>query len=150
MSNMDSDSRNIKVLFVCVHNSGRSQVAEEYLNRIGGDRFEAESAGYSPEGMHPLIEQVMKEDGFDLSGKKTQSAWDLFKEGKMFNYIITVCNRAHEEECPLFPKPFTQLNWPYPDPGSFEGTEEEKLEQARELRDSIKKRIEQFVEETNI
>lgn len=145
---MASSGDKIKVLFICVHNSGRSQIAEAYLKKIGGDRFEVESAGYKPTSLNPFIRKVMEEDGFDLSKKETQSTWDFFKEGKHFKYIITVCDRAHEEECPLFSKPFVQLNWPYPDPESFTGTEEEKLEQARMLRDSIKTRIEQFVEET--
>ncbi len=144
---MSSSSNKIKVLFVCIHNSGRSQIAEEYLKRIGEDRFEVESAGYSPTSLSPLIRKVMEEDGFDLSGKKTQSAWDLFREGRLFNYVITVCDRAHEEECPLFPKPFTQLNWPFPDPESFTGTEKEKLERARALRESIKDKVKKFVEE---
>ncbi len=138
----------IKLLFVCVHNSGRSQIAEEYLKRIAGDRFEAESAGLKPAGLNPLVQKVMEEEGFDLSGKKTRSTWDLFKEGRSYNYIITVCDRAYEKECPLFPKPYVQLNWPFPDPGSFTGTGEEKLEQTRSLRDSIKARTEQFVRET--
>lgn len=145
---MGSSDNKIKVLFVCVHNSGRSQIAEAYLKKIGGDRFEVESAGYKPTNLHPLVQKVMEEDGFDLSGNKTQSAWDLFKEGRLFKYVITVCDRAHEEECPLFPKPFVQLNWPYSDPESFIGTEEEKLEQARILRNSIKENVEKFVEET--
>lgn len=146
---MANDGSKIKVLFVCVHNSGRSQIAEEYLKRIGGDRFEVESAGYKPTSLNPLVEKAMEEDGFDFSGKQTQSAWDLFKEHRLFNYVITVCDRVHEEECPLFPKPFLQLNWPFLDPESFEGTEEERLEQARVLRDSIKERVEKFVEETD-
>ncbi|WP_407356130.1 arsenate reductase ArsC [Methanolobus sp. WCC5] len=137
-----------KVLFICVHNSGRSQIAEEYLKRIGGDRFEVESAGFKPTGLDPLIKQVMEEDGFDLRDKKTQAVWDLFREGRLFKYVITVCDRANEEECPIFPRPFVQLNWPFPDPAAFTGTEDEKLEQARTLRDSIRKRIQQFVEET--
>ncbi len=131
-----------------MHNSGRSQIAEEYLKRIGGDRFEVESAGYKPTSLNPFVLRVIEEEGFDLSEKKTQSAWDLFKEGRHFRYVITVCDRAHEEECPLFSKPFVQLNWPFPDPESFTGTDDEKLEQARILRDSIKKRVEIFVEET--
>ncbi len=144
---MASSDNKIKVLFVCVHNSGRSQIAEAYLKKIGGDRFEVESAGYKLTSLNPLVQKVMEEDGFDLSGKKTQSAWDLFKEGRLFKYVITVCDRAHEEECPLFPKPFVQLNWPYSDPESFTGTEEEKLEKARTLRNSIRESVEKFVEE---
>ncbi|WMW25845.1 arsenate reductase ArsC [Methanolobus sediminis] len=144
---MVSGNNKIKVLFICIRNSGRSQIAEAYLKKIGRERFEVESAGYKPEPINPLVLKVMEEDGFDLSSSKPQSVWDLFREGRFYQYIITVCDRAHEEECPLFPKPFLQLHWPYPDPETFTGSEEEKLEQARELRDLIMKRIEQFVED---
>lgn len=144
---MVSDNNKIKVLFICIRNSGRSQIAEAYLKKIGGERFEVESAGYKPEPVNPLVLEVMKEEGLDLSTKTPQSAWDCFKEGRLYQYVITVCDRAHEEECPLFPKPFTQLHWPYPDPETFNGTEEEKLEQTRKLRDAIKGRIGKFVED---
>lgn len=139
--------KKIKVLFVCVHNSGRSQMAEEYLRRIGGELFEVESAGLEPTSVNPLVITAMKEDGFDLSKKSTQAAWNLFREGKFYNYVITVCDRIQEKECPIFPKPFIQLKWSFPDPESFSGTEEEKMEQVRDLRDSIKNRIEEFAEE---
>ncbi len=142
---MTSGKDKTKVLFLCVHNSGRSQIAEEYLKRIGGSNFEVESAGLQPTDINPFVLEVMKEDGFDLSEKKTQSAWELFKAGRMFRYVITVCDRAHEEECPLFPRPFVQLNWPFPDPRSFTGTEDERIQKTRQLRDSIKARVEQFV-----
>lgn len=137
-----------KVLFICVHNSGRSQIAEEYLKRIAGDHFEVESAGLNPTELHPLVRKVLEEDGFELNDKKTQAAWDLFREGKLYKYVITVCDKAHEKDCPIFPRPFNQLNWPFPDPESFTGTEEEKIVQFRSLRDSIKMRVEEFVEET--
>ncbi len=142
---MTSGKDKTKVLFLCVHNSGRSQIAEEYFKRIGGSNFEVESAGLQPTDINPFVLEVMKEDGFDLSEKKTQSAWELFKAGRMFRYVITVCDRAHEEECPLFPRPFVQLNWPFPDPRSFTGTEDERIQKTRQLRDSIKARVEQFV-----
>lgn len=131
-----------------MHNNGRSQIAEEYLKMFAGNRFEVEGAGLNPTNLHPLVQRAMEKDEFDLSKKKTQSAWDLFKEGKLYKYVITVCHRANEKGSPLFPKPYTQLNWPFPDPESFEGTEEEKLQQTRILRDSIKSRVEQFIEDT--
>jgi arsenate reductase len=145
---MAYNNRKIKVLFICVHNSARSQMAEEYLRRIGGDRFEVESAGLKPSSINPIVIDVMKEDGFDLRRKKTQAAWDLFRQGRLYSFVITVCDRKNEAECPIFPRPFVQMNWPFPDPETFTGTDEEKMEQMRTLRDSIKKRIEQFVEET--
>ena len=145
---MVHSDKKIKVLFVCVHNSARSQMSEEYLRRIGGERFEVESAGLEPTDLNPLVIAAMAEDGFDLSTKKSQAVWNLFREGKFYNYVITVCDRTHEKECPIFPKPFVQLKWSFPDPGSFSGTYNEKMEQTRILRDAIRTRIEQFVEET--
>lgn len=146
---MKESNEKIKVLFICVHNSARSQIAEEYLKRLGESKFEAESAGFEPGKINPLVLEVMKEDGFDLTKKKTQDAWDLFRAGNFFHFVITVCDREHEERCPIYPKPFAKLYWPFPEPENFTGTHEEKLEQMRNLRDTIKKRVEQFVEETS-
>jgi len=146
-NNMVHSDKKIKVLFVCVHNSARSQMAEEYLRRVGKELFEVESAGFEPTSVNPLVIAAMEEDGFDLSTKKTQAVWNLFREGKYYNYVITVCDRTHEKECPIFPKPFVQLKWSFPDPESFFGTDSEKMEQIRALRDDIRTRIEQFVEE---
>ena len=139
----------IKVLFICVHNSGRSQMAEEYLKRIGGERFEVRSAGFEPTEINPLVAKILEEDGFDLSDKETHDAWDFYRGGEHFNFVITVCDRSHEEKCPIFPRPFVQSNWPFPDPDGFTGSDEEKMEQVRNLRDSIRKRVKQFVEETS-
>ena len=144
---MVHSDKKIKVLFVCVHNSARSQMSEEYLRRIGGERFEVESAGLEPTSLNPLVIAAMAEEDFDLSTKKTQAVWNLFREGKFYNYVITVCDRTHEKECPIFPKPFVQLKWSFPDPGSFSGTDNEKMEQTRALRDAIRNRIEQLVKE---
>ncbi len=144
---MVSSDEKIKVLFICSHNSGRSQIAEAYLKEIGGDRFDVESAGYDLRSIDPIVVEVMKEEGIDLSDKGNQDAWELYRKGRMYNYVITVCDRATEKQCPLFPKPFNQLHWPFPDPTSFEGTREERLEKTRALKDELKERIEQFVAE---
>ena len=136
-----------KVLFICVHNSARSQMAEEYLRRFGGDRFEAASAGYEPTGINPFVLEVMKEDGFDLTGKGTTSIHDLQTRGMSFNEVITVCNRAQEKECPIFSGiVFSRHSWPFPDPESFTGSREEKLSQTRELRDIIRDRVRMYVD----
>jgi arsenate reductase len=124
-------------------------MAEEYLKKIGGDRFEVESAGLEPTSVNPLVIAAMKEEGIDLSTKKTQAVWNLFREGKFYNYVITVCDRKNEKQCPIFPKPFVQLKWSFPDPESFSGNESQKMEQIRSLRDAIRSRIEKFVEEVN-
>lgn len=78
------------VLFLCIHNSARSQIAEAYLKKFGGDKFEAESAGLEPAGLNPLVIKVLKEDGIDISGNSTNDVFDYFKEGRIYSYVITV------------------------------------------------------------
>lgn len=137
----------IRVLFVCVHNSARSQIAEAFLNADAGDRFCAESAGFEPTEINPFVLEVMKEIGFDLSAKKTQSAFDFFKEGRLYDYVITVCEESSESKCPIFPGVRKRLSWPFPDPAKLTGTLEEKLQETRAIRDSIRARITAFCEE---
>jgi arsenate reductase (thioredoxin) len=134
-----------RVLFVCVHNSARSQMAEAFLNAIAGDRFDAMSAGLEPGTLNPLVVEVMKEAGIDISRNKTKSVFDLYKKGELFSYVITVCDTASAEMCPLFPGLLvSQIHWSFADPSSFTGTYEEKLVQTRAVRDAIKTRIEEW------
>lgn len=135
-----------KVLFICVHNSARSQMAEEFLRQVGGDKFEVCSAGFEPTEINPLVVEVMREEGIDLSEKKTQSVFDLYKEGKIFNYVITVCKKGTDEDCPIFPGIVRRMNLPFEDPAKLEGSQEEKLVKTREIRDSIKDKVKNFVE----
>jgi arsenate reductase (thioredoxin) len=128
----------IKVLFICQHNSGRSQIAEEYLKKFYGDYFEIASAGFDPaQEVNPLVVQVMNEVGIDLSRKKPQSVFEFFKQGKIYNHVITVCHDT-ESKCPVFPGITNRWHLPFPDPASVKGTEEEKLEEIRKIRDMIK------------
>jgi len=136
-----------KVLFVCVHNSARSQIAEALLKKMAGDRFEAESAGFEPGGLNPLAVEVMKEIGIDISRNQTKSVFDLFKEGKLYTHVITVCDEAGAEKCPIFPMITTRLHWSFADPSMFTGTHEEKLEKTRQVREAIKKKIEASIKE---
>jgi arsenate reductase (thioredoxin) len=132
-----------RVLFVCVHNSARSQMAEAFLNSLAGDEFEAMSAGLEPGVINPLVVEVMKEIGIDISHNQTKSAFDLYKKGELFSYVIAVCDVASAEKCPLFPGLLVkQMNWSFDDPSAFTGTYEERLAQMRALRDAIKARIE--------
>ena len=133
-----------KVLFVCVHNSARSQIAQELLNRMCGDEFEAQSAGLEPGVLNPLAVEVLREEGIDISGRETRAVFDVFKSGQMFAYVIAVCDGANAQRCPIFPGVTTRLNWSFPDPSTFEGTWEEKLEQTREVRDQIEAKLQQF------
>jgi arsenate reductase len=131
-------SSKAKILFICQHNSGRSQMAEAYLKKFYGEKFDIESAGFEPAAsVHPLVIQVMKEVDIDLSTKKPQSVFDLFKEGRLFDHIVTVCH-DDESRCPIFPGITKRWHWPFPDPADVDGSEAEKLEQVRHIREMIK------------
>jgi arsenate reductase len=132
-------------LFICVHNSARSQIAETYLEHLGGEAWRVESAGFEPGEINPLVTRVMAEEGFDLSTRTTQSVFDLFKQGKTFQYVITVCSESEEGSCPIFPGMTHRLHVPFPDPAGLQGTEEEKLARLREIRDQIRAMILQFL-----
>lgn len=134
-----------KVLFVCIHNSARSQMAEELLRKLAGDRFEVESAGIEPGKLNPVVVEALKEAGMDISGKKTQAVSDLLKEGRRYRYVVTVCDETSAERCPVFPGSAQRLHWGFPDPSRFTGTWEEKLEKTREIRDQIQQRINEWL-----
>jgi arsenate reductase len=135
----------IKVLFLCVHNSARSQMAEAYLNQLAGEIFSAESAGLEPGTLNPFVVEAMQETGIDISGKQTRSAFDLFRQGRMFQFVITVCDAASAERCPIFPGVTKRISWSFEDPASFKGTHEEILAQTRFVRDKIRSAIEVFI-----
>ncbi|MEM4397992.1 MAG: arsenate reductase ArsC [Candidatus Woesearchaeota archaeon] len=134
-----------KVLFVCIHNSARSQMAESFLNELGKDNFIAESAGIEPGKMNQFVVKVMSEIGYDLSKNKTKSVFDLLNQGKTYDYVITVCDPEAAEKCPIFPGKVKRLHWGFKDPSSFVGSDEEKLEFTRKIRDEIKNKIKDFV-----
>jgi len=134
-----------KVLFVCQHNSARSQMAEAFLKNIAGDRFDVESAGLTPGVLNPLAVEVMKEIGIDISNNKTKGVFDLYKQGKRYHYVITVCSQADKGRCPVFPNTLETIHWDFDDPSSFEGTYEEKLEKTRKVRDEIRQKIEEWI-----
>ena len=135
-----------RVLFVCVHNSARSQMAEAYLNHFGEGRFEAESGGLEPGTLNPCVVQVMKEDGIDISENQTKSVFDMFKRGGLYSYVVTVCDETSAEKCPIFPGGAKRLHWSFVDPSSLSGTEAEKLERTREIRDEIKLKVKSWID----
>jgi len=139
----------IKVLFVCVHNSARSQMAEAYLNDLAGDRFESESAGLEPGRLNPMVVEAMKKDGLDISGNTTKSVFDIFRNEKKFDYIISVCDEANAERCPFFPGAISFMNWSFPDPSTLPGSGEEQLSEIMKIRDSIKTRIKEWLTEVS-
>lgn len=132
------------VLFVCVQNSARSQMAEAFLNAICPDDFIAESAGLEPGALNPLAVTVMDEAGIDISKKTTKSAFELFKAGKLFSYVITVCDETSAERCPIFPGGANRLHWSFPDPAALEGSPDERLAKTRVIRDQIRAKIEEW------
>jgi arsenate reductase (thioredoxin) len=135
------------VLFICIHNSARSQMAEAFLKQICGDQFEAFSAGLEPGRLNPIVVEAMQEIGIDISRNKTKTVADMMESGKSFAYVITVCDETSAERCPIFPGATTRLHWGFPDPSALEGTHAEKLARTREIRDTIKARIEAWCAE---
>ncbi len=136
-----------KVLFVCIHNSARSQMAEELLRKVAGDRFEVESAGIEPGTLNSIVVEVLKEEGIDISSKKTRAVMDLIRQGKTYDYVITVCDETSAERCPIFPGKCQRLHWGFPDPSQFKGTPEERFAQTQHIKEHIKMTILKWLEQ---
>ena len=136
------------VLFICVQNSARSQIAAALLNEMCGDYFEAQSAGLEPGVLNPLAVEALQERGIDISRNKTQSVFEVWKSARhIFAYVITVCSESEAAVCPIFPGVTTRLHWSFPDPGKFIGTHAEKLTKTSELLEQIRAKIEEFCDE---
>ncbi len=140
----------IKVLFLCIHNSARSQMAEAYLKKFGDDKFFVESAGLESGKLNPLAVEVMLEDGIDISKNQTKDVFDFFKEGRLYHYVITVCDEANAARCPIFPGVHKKINWSFTDPSSLTGSQEEKRIITREVRDKIKASVLKFIGEVEV
>lgn len=136
-----------KVLFVCVQNTARSQMAEAWLNHICGEFFEASSAGFEPGTLNPLAVEAMADVGIDISRKKTKSVFELFKAGRFFGYVIGVCDQATMEKCPVFPAAVQRVNWSIPDPAKATGSGAERMQKMSEARDHIRAQVEEWCAE---
>jgi len=134
-----------RVLFICVHNGGRSQMCEAFLKHYGGDRFDAQSAGLDPGELNPLAVKVMGEIGMDISQHKTKSVFDTWKSGEAFQYVIAVCDSESAEKCPIFPGITKRLHWPFHDPSKVTGTYDQKLQEVRQIRDGIAAKIQEWL-----
>lgn len=146
VQDQNMNDNKIRVLFICVYNSFRSQIAETFLNHKYGSRFIAESAGYKTKEINPLAIEVMKEKGYDISTNRINRVFDIYNDGRIYQYVITVCNRESEENCPVFPGNVVRLHWEGLDnPEEITGTYEEKLEKARILCNDIEKRVDELV-----
>jgi len=134
-----------RVLILCTHNSSRSQMAEGFLRALGGDRFDVTSAGTEATRVHPLAVRAMDEVAIDIRGH-TSKTLDPFLEEK-WDYVITVCDSANER-CPVFPGRVTRLHWSFDDPSAATGTEHERLEVFRRVRNEIEARLRRWLDET--
>jgi arsenate reductase len=120
-------------------------MAEAYFRAFGGDIFEVESAGLEPGKLNPFVVRALQEEGIDISGKKTQDVFELFKAGRTYRYVATVCSREAADRCPIFPGRSEKLHWPFPDPSTFTGTDDEIMTGVRSVRDAIRERVRGFV-----
>ena len=131
-----------RVLFLCTHNSARSQMAEGLLRNLAGDRIEVFSAGTERTRVQPLAIEAMREIGIDITGHRSKTL-DEFA-GENFDYVITVCDRANES-CPIFPGTTERIHWSFDDPTAVTGTDEQKLRAFRTVRDAIQQRLRMFL-----
>lgn len=136
-----------RVLAICIHNSARSQMTEEFIRQAAGDRALVTSAGIEPGDLNPIVVELLKEDGINIEGKQTRSVFDLHQRGESFDYVIAVCDKEAAERCPIFPAEKERLHWPFPDPSKAQGTQEEKLAYVRPIRDQIREKTREFVNE---
>lgn len=142
-----------RVIFICIHNSGRSQMGEGWLRHLAGDRFEVASAGLESGKLNPLVVKSMAEAGVDISAHYAKKAQDLIDAGEKYDIVITVCDETNAERCPVFPasgtsgKTARRLHWGFPDPSALTGSEEEKLAGIRPIRDAIKQRLQTWLSE---
>ncbi|HWR21488.1 MAG TPA: arsenate reductase ArsC [Verrucomicrobiae bacterium] len=132
----------LRVLFLCTHNSARSQMAEGFLRALAGDRFDVVSAGTEATRVHPLAIRAMQEIGIDLSGHTSKTIDVFFSQP--WDYVITVCDDANER-CPVFPGGTTRIHWSFDDPSQATGTDEDKLKKFRRIRDDILTRLRQWL-----
>jgi arsenate reductase (thioredoxin) len=132
------------VLFVCIHNSARSQMAEAFVNAHCGDAFRAYSAGLESGKLNPIVVDAMAELRLDISGNRTKTVADDEVRARAYDYVVTVCDEASAQACPIFATNGKRLHWSFPDPSAFTGTPGERLDQTRKVRDDIAARIKVF------
>ncbi len=142
---MESNMEKKKVMFICIHNSGRSQMGEAFLRNFAGDRFEVASAGLEAGNLNPMVVKAMEEIGISMTGHFAKKAQDFVDRGEHFDYVITVCDETNAERCPMFPGKHERIHWSFPDPSAIGGTEAEKLAGIRPIRDAIGEKVKSFI-----
>ena len=134
-----------RVLFVCIHNSARSQMAEAFLNYFAGDRFEAFSAGIEPGRLNPFVVSAMKDINIDISRNKTKSIPEALDASRPFDIVITVCDETSAEMCPVIPGIRQKLHWSFEDPSSAAGDDDQKRLVAARVRDQIRTKVSEWL-----
>lgn len=135
-----------RVLVLCTGNSARSQMAEGWLRQLAGDRFDVASAGTHPSTVNPLAIAAMGERGIDISSHRSKSVSEFL--GRPFDFVITVCDEA-AEACPIFPGPAQRIHWSFPDPAAVQGSEEERLQAFRQVRDALEAQLSEWLAATH-
>jgi arsenate reductase (thioredoxin) len=139
--------KKIEVLFICIHNSARSQMAEAFLNILGKNKFIAKSAGLVPGKLNSYVVEVMKEINIDISNNQTKSIADFIKAKKEFDYVVAVCDSLSKNLCPTFSNATKVLHWDIQDPSTLSNSKEENLQTIRNIRDEIRSRVENFIKD---
>ncbi len=136
-----------RIMFVCIHNSARSQMCEAFVRQYAGDRFDVHSSGIEAGKLNPLVVQAMGEIGISMDGHYAKPAQEYIDRKEAFDFVVTVCDESSAERCPMFPGKHERLHWGFPDPSAITGTDEEKLAGIRPIRDAIRKRVLEFLEQ---
>lgn len=134
-----------KILFVCIHNSARSQMAEAFIEKLAGDKYTAESAGLEQGVLNPVVVDAMQEIGIDISAKDSNTVEQFMAEKRSYDYVVTVCDEGNAAGCPVFLGEGEKLHWGFDDPSGLAGTYEQKLASTRIIRDQIKAKIEDWL-----
>ncbi|MDC7229915.1 MAG: arsenate reductase ArsC [Sphaerochaetaceae bacterium] len=134
-----------RIMFVCIHNSARSQMCEAFVKHYASDRFEAHSSGIEAGKLNPLVVQAMEEIGISMEGHYAKPAQEYIDRDEAFDYVVTVCDESNAERCPMFPGRSERMHWGFPDPSAMTGSDEEKLEGIRPIRDAIHTRITDWI-----
>lgn len=135
----------LRILFLCVHNSGRSQMAEALLRGLAPESVTVESAGFEPRPVLSEAVLAMKDLGIDISGAQSKAVFDLYREGRIYDYVVTVCDEATAERCPIFPGFAKRVHWSFPDPSDAQGNDSERLAAVMVIRDMIRTQLDEWL-----
>lgn len=134
-----------RIMFVCIHNSARSQMAEAFVRHYAADRFDVHSSGIEAGKLNPLVVQAMAEVGVSMDGHFAKGAQEYIDRKEVFEYVVTVCDESSAERCPMFPGKHVRMHWGFPDPSAIQGTDDEKLAGIRPIRDAIEKKVKEWI-----